>query len=75
MRTTLNLDQDVYLAARRLSERRQQPLGAVISELVRGALTKSPGHDAVRNGVTLFPKRKTRTVVTLELINQIRDEE
>lgn len=75
MRTTLNLDQDVYLAVRRLSERRQQPFGTVISELVRGALTKSASQDAVRNGVTLFPKRRDKTVVTLELVNQLRDEE
>lgn len=75
MRTTLNLDQDVYLAVRRLSERRQIPLGAVISELVRSALTKSARNDKVRNGVTLFPERREKTIVTLELVNQIRDEE
>lgn len=50
-------------------------LGAVISELVRSALTKSASSNATRNGVTLFPDRKTKTVVTLELVNQIRDDE
>lgn len=75
MRTTLNLDRDVYLAARRLSERRQISLGAVISELVRSALTKHASSPAIRNGVTLFPNRKTKTVVTLELVNQLRDDE
>lgn len=75
MRTTLNLDQDVYLAARRLSERRQQSLGAVISELVRNALTKNDNREAIRNGVALFPAREKKTIVTLELVNQLRDEE
>lgn len=75
MRTTLNLDRDVYLAAKRLSERRQMSLGAVISELVRSALITPASTGAIRNGVTLFPERKTKTVVTLELVNQIRDDE
>lgn len=75
MRTTINLDQDVYLAARRLSDRRHKPLGAIISELVRSALTTTTPHTATRNGVALFPERKTKTIVTLELVNQIRDDE
>ena len=38
MRTTLNLDDDVYELVRSYSEGRSQPLGKIVSELVRRAI-------------------------------------
>ncbi len=38
MRTTLNLETDVYEAARALARASSRPLGAVVSDLVRRAL-------------------------------------
>jgi len=42
MRTTLQLEPDVYEAARLISFRRKQSLGKVVSDLVREALANSP---------------------------------
>ncbi|MGI8510989.1 MAG: hypothetical protein ACR2MQ_16905 [Gemmatimonadaceae bacterium] len=44
VRTTLNLDDDVLEAARTMSKRRGQPIGAMISDLARRSLT-SPHSD------------------------------
>ena len=76
MRTTLAIDDDVLVAARHLAERQSKSIGEVVSALARqglqgGASRKAP---AVRNGVQLLPKRKDATPVTLDLVNQLRDE-
>jgi hypothetical protein len=75
MRTTLNIADDVYFAAQRLAERRHQTVSEVISELLRSAMLSKRSTTDTRNGVRLFPPRKTKAVVTLELVNRIRDEE
>ena len=41
MRTTLNIDEDVLLAAKNLAHIKKKSVGAVISELARLALTPS----------------------------------
>lgn len=75
MRTTLAIDDDILAAARHLAERQRTSLGEVISALARqglhGTSRKAP---AVRNGVPLLPSRKGHAAVTLELVNQLRDE-
>ena len=75
MRTTLAIDDDVLAAAKHLAERQQKTIGEVISALARQALAPS-GHAArvERNGIPLLPKGKNATPVTLELVNQLRDE-
>lgn len=75
MRTTLNIADDVYLAAQRLAERRHQTVSEVISELLRSAMLSKKRTSDTRNGVRLFPARESKAVVTLELVNRIRDEE
>jgi hypothetical protein len=42
MRTTLNLDDDVYRAAKRLAQAEQKSIGEVISRLARRALAPNP---------------------------------
>ncbi len=73
MRTTLNLDDDVLEAARALSKRRGQPIGSVISDLVRRSLT-SPHSAVVRNGIHLFPVRPGAGAVTPDLIRGLLEE-
>lgn len=73
MRTTLNLDDDVLEAARAMSERRGQPIGAVISDLARRSLA-SPHSETVRNGIHLFPVRPGAGPVTPELIRGLLEE-
>ena len=73
MRTTLDLDEDVVLAARELAKRRHISIGKAISELARQGVTRVQ-QGSVRNGVPLIPVSKSGSIVTLELVNQLRDE-
>jgi hypothetical protein len=73
MRTTLDIEDDVLLAAREIARQRGLSMGKVVSDLVRQALTQKPT-STTRHGVPLFPVRPDAGVVTLELVNQLRDE-
>lgn len=72
MRTTLNIDDDVLAAARSLAAQRQRPVGSIVSELVRQALTKRTS-TANRGGVPLLPVKKGGQPVTMEMVNELRD--
>ncbi len=76
MRTTIAIDDDILAAAKHLAERENKSLGEVITLLARQGLSRQPRGvaRAVRNGVPLLPARKGATPVTLELVNQLRDE-
>ena len=74
MRTTLAIDDDVLAAAKHLAERQSKTVGEVISALARRGLHRTPRSAAVRNGVPLLPRRKDAGHVTLDLVNQLRDE-
>jgi len=73
MRTTVDIDDDILQAARELASRERVSLGKALSNLARRALTH-PLSQEVRNGIPLFPRRADPTVVTLELVNRLRDE-
>jgi hypothetical protein len=73
LRTTLDIDEDVLLAAREIARQRGVSMGQVLSDLARQALTRRTT-GGTRNGVPLFPIRPDSGVVTLELVNQLRDE-
>ena len=75
MRTTLDIDQDVLLAAKEIAKRRGDSTGKVLSELARQALTRQVAPAATRNGVPLFPVQPGARVVTLEQVNRLRDKE
>ena len=77
MRTTVSIDDDVLLAVKHMADRSNKTLGEVLSNLVRQALSgeRKPGATpALRNGVPLLPVHPRATPVTLELVNQLRDE-
>ncbi len=73
MRTTLAIDDDVLLAARALATQRNLSLGAVMSELARNSL-RQPRSGAERNGVPLLAVEPNAAFVTLEVVNELRDE-
>ena len=73
MRITLDLDEDVLLAARELARRQRVSLGKALSELARHALERQES-EVARNGVPLFPRQPEAQVVTLELVYQLHDE-
>ena len=73
VRTTLNIEDDVLFAVKQFSRERHESAGHLISELVRQALLpKSSGH--ARNGVPLFPVKPGAKVVSMDLVNRLRDE-
>jgi hypothetical protein len=74
MRTTLAIDDDVLMAAKGLAAKEHKSVGEVISMLVRQALQPVTASGNVRNGVPLLPVRAGTTLVTPELVNQLRDE-
>ena len=73
MRTTVDIDDDVLLATKDIAKRAGTSMGKVLSDLARRALTEKT-NSSTRNGVPLFPTSADGSVVTLELINQLRDE-
>lgn len=76
MRTTLAIDDDVLAAAKHLAEREHRSVGEVISTLARQGLARSArGSKTERNGIPLLPSRKAAVPVTMELVNQLRDEQ
>ena len=77
MRTTLAIDDDVLAAAKHLAQRQQTTIGNVISALARQGLSRSSSRAprAQRNGIPLLPAKRNASPVTLELVNQLRDEQ
>lgn len=73
MRTTIDLEEDVLMAAKALARQRGVSIGKVLSELARQALAR-PGASTTRNGIPLFPVQPGAGVVTPELVSQLRDE-
>ncbi len=79
MRTTLDLDPDVLMAAKELARRQRKTAGQVISNLLRQALNqaKAEAENAVaeqagRYGFKPFPSRGG--VVTNALIDELRED-
>ena len=73
MRTTLDIEDDVLMAAREIARQQGLSMGKVLSNLARQALTRRTA-GSTRQGVPLFPARPDGDVVSLELVNQLRDE-
>jgi len=73
MRTTVDLEEDVLLAAKEIAKQRGNTLGRVLSELVRQALTRRTPI-STKQGLPLFPVQPDAGVVTLELVNRLRDQ-
>lgn len=73
MRTTLAIDDDVLAAAKAIAQQQRKSVGEVVSELARRALRR-PRARASRNGVPLLPVNDSQAVVTLEIVNALRDE-
>ena len=73
MRTTIAIDDDVLTAAKAIAQQKNQTLGQVVSALARKALQPQV-HASERNGVLLLPVRQPEAVVTLDIVNSLRDE-
>jgi hypothetical protein len=73
MRTTLAIDDDVLSAAKAIARHRNQSIGQVVSELARKAL-RPPAASTERNGIPLLAVRQPNAIVTLDIVNALRDE-
>ncbi|WP_326543986.1 CopG family transcriptional regulator [Pseudorhodoferax sp.] len=78
MRTTLDIDDDVLLAAKEHAARERRSLGAVISALARESLRRPPatvGRHARKTGgrFAVLPQRDE--VVTVEHVRGLMDAE
>jgi len=75
MRTTLDLDEDVLQAAKELADVYGITAGKMLSNLARKALTPTGPVPKVRNGVPLLPRRPGGRIMTMKLVNELRDDE
>ena len=73
LRTTLAIDDDVLAAAKAIAHQSNKTIGEVVSELARKALLP-PLERRERNGVPLLPVRSPGVIVTLAMVNALRDE-
>lgn len=74
MRTTLQLDDDVYEAARSLALAEQRSLGEIVSRLARKALAPSQSVRE-RNGFPIFEVREGAAAITPEMVKRALDED
>jgi len=74
MCTTLDIDEDVLETAKELAARRGTTAGRILSELARSALQPRGRSARKRNGVPTLPRRRGGELVTLEIVNRLRDE-
>jgi hypothetical protein len=74
MRTTLDIDNDVLQAAKEIAQQRGVTAGSVVSELIRKALQPAAGSGRLRNGVPLLSHRAGAPLMTMKLVNELRDE-
>jgi hypothetical protein len=73
MRTTLDIDDDVVLAARELARTERRSLGSVISQLARRGLTPaSVGSDA---GLPVIRVPAGTAPITPEMVRRALDED
>jgi hypothetical protein len=73
MRTTLDIEEDILFAAKEIARQKGSTLGKVLSDLARQALTQ-PASSRTRQGLPLFPVQPKAGIVTMEFVNQLRDE-
>ena len=73
MRTTVDIEEDVLLAAKEIARQKGTSLGRVLSDLARKSLTQKP-KTSKKHGLPQFPVQQNAGVVTKDLVNRLRDE-
>ena len=77
MRTTLTIDDDVLRVVRERAEYLGKPVGKVISDLVRKSLTSQEEfsrYDSYGLGIKFLPKSPEGRIVSMDLVNELRDD-
>ena len=78
MRTTLNISDDVLLAAKERARREGRTAGEVISELARASLVRGAAGGEIAEGESFYgfePLPHRGPVVSNELIDRLREDE
>ncbi|MBD3241634.1 MAG: hypothetical protein GF331_13675 [Chitinivibrionales bacterium] len=73
MRTTINLDDDIFMAVKSVARARGVPVGRALSDLVRRGLERSSEY-TVRNDLPVFQVREDAPIVTPEQVDRSEDE-
>jgi hypothetical protein len=73
LRTTLDIDEDVLIAARELAGLERRSLGSVISELARRGLT--PARVASEDGLPVIRVPAGTPPITPEMVRRALDED
>ena len=74
MRTTLTLDDEALAAARKLAAARNQPLGRVVSDLMRRGLAARVPYPASKDGFPVFSVAEDSPPITLEDVKRDEDD-
>lgn len=74
VRTTLEIENDVLEVAKDLARHQCTSLGKAVSSLIRKGIQSSDRAQITRNGLRVVSRSPDATPVTLEIVNQIRDE-
>lgn len=75
MRTTLDIDDDVLLAAKEIASAHGLTAGKALSDLARKGLETPKRTQKVRNGVPIFERRPGEPILTLEMVNDMLNDE
>ena len=73
MRTTIQLDDDVYELVRRLANNRKVSLGQAVSDLVRKGLS-TQGRIRSEQGLVVFDLPEDSPLVTMEDVKRLEHE-
>ena len=68
----MRLGADVLLAAKARSDHERRTIGEIVTEWARHGMNATRPPHTTRNGLPLLPRRGV--VITLELVNALRDE-
>lgn len=71
MRTTLAID--ILITAKALARQQGKSVGEVVSKIARHAMRRAE-FGGERNGIPLLSPRPNTPPVTLEIVNELRDE-
>lgn len=74
MRTTLEIEDDVLEVAKDLARHQCVSLGKAVSQLLRKGIQSPERGQTMRNGLRIVNRPANAAPVTLEIVNQIRDE-
>ena len=75
MRTTLDIEEDILLAAKDIAAREDTSVGRVLSRLARTALTAQSMNEPIKNGIRVFRPKECAPIATLDFVNRLRDED